>query len=144
MNSNYHTSDVLPQSLTAGAGASESLTVRFVAPRHSTKPLRFPDAIPLAHPVLVGDRETLRKLRAAEMAAWESVRPKTTVEQTGPDPMRPKLWRLAANRSELGENLSFLVMAVCAGAASFAGFGDMSELINRWSLFVQAIRNLLE
>ena len=140
MNSNYHTSDVLPQSLTASAGARDSLTVRLVAAR-SIKPLRVAEPVPLAHPLLVGNRELLRQLRAAEMAAWESVRPKTTVEPSGPMP--EKLWRLGANGSRWGEGLAFLVMAVCAGAASFAGLGDMSELVNRWSLFVRGIRNLL-
>jgi hypothetical protein len=95
-------------------------------------------------PVLVGDRQILRNLRAAEMAAWESERPQTTVERQRSAPKSEKLWQLRPDRSHLGESLLFLLLATCAGAASFAGLGDISELVNRWSLFVQGIRNLLE
>jgi hypothetical protein len=143
MNSNYHLTDATRQSYTSGAGSGISFSAQLVAAR-SNKSLRIPQTTVAAHPVLVGDRETLRKLRAAEMLAWESVNPKTPLEQTGSEPKPQKLWRLASSRTRSGESLSFLVLAVCAGAASFVGLGDMSELVSRWSLFVQGIRNLLE
>ena len=42
-----------------------------IAPRAS-RHLRIPRIEPASHPVLVGDRNYLRALRAAEMAAWEA------------------------------------------------------------------------
>ena len=142
MNCKYHTTDATGQSYTSEAGSRTDFPARLVAAR-SAKPLRIPETTLPAHPVLVGDPEMLRKLRAAEMAGWESVRPKTTSEQTRPEPMPEKLWRLGASQRPCAESLSFFLLAVCAGAASFAGLGDISELVNRWSLFVQGIRNLL-
>ena len=39
------------------------------------RPLRIPRIEPGVHPVLVGNRDYLRALRAAEMAAWEAGQP---------------------------------------------------------------------
>jgi hypothetical protein len=49
--------------------AAESIAARF------NSPLRIPHIEPSSHPVLRGERNYLRALRAAEMAAWEASLP---------------------------------------------------------------------
>jgi hypothetical protein len=143
MNTDYHTTYSARQSHTAAAGSRTNLSAQIVAAR-STKSLRIPATMVPAHPVLVGDREMLRKLRAAEMATWESMTPKATVDQAGPAQQRPTLWPLDGGRARRAESFLFLLLAVCGVAALLAGLNDVSELLNRWSTFMQGIENLLQ
>jgi hypothetical protein len=94
-------------------------------------------------PILAGDREILRKLRAAEMAGWEAARPRTTAEQLEVQQEGEKLWRLPAKDALRGEALSFLILSLCAAVILFVCAGDLSELLNGWSQFIEGIGKLL-
>jgi hypothetical protein len=97
-----------------------------------------------AHPVLTGDRERLRTLRAAEMADWEVARPAisaiTPECAEGRPARRPSL---VAHYSPGMGSLLFFLLAACASLALFPGFRSTSELLTGWSQFAAFIRFLL-
>jgi hypothetical protein len=85
----------------------------------------------------------LRKLRAAEMAAWEAAHPRTTARQAKVEQEGEKLWRLSATAPARGEALSFLILGLCAAVILFMCAGDLFELLTGWSQFMEGISKLL-
>jgi hypothetical protein len=94
-----------------------------------------------AHPVLVGDRDMLRKLRAAEMAAWEAVRPNSLSERaSAPPSAKPAPGRSA--RAGKFRLWLWLVLAACGTVAVSLDLQDLSLLLEGWSQLVWGIRGL--
>jgi len=96
-----------------------------------------------SHPILKGDREFLRALRAAEMAAWESARPATQLPQPAQVEREAHLTACWARRLPGAESLLFLVLAGCAAAALLQGLLGLSDLATGWSRFTDTVRFLL-
>ena len=143
MKTKYHTAQGSLQYRAAAADTPSRLTAQRI-PSPSRKPLTNPARFVTGRPALVGNRQTLREFRAAEMAAWEAIRPSTKLDGRAPREHQPEsLWRLATNTSLKKEAWLILLLAVCAAAAVGLGLCDISRLITGWSRFVEGIHNFL-
>ena len=142
MNTDYHTVEAAPQCRAGRSRGKNDVSLQLGAAR-AVKPL--PIAMPRSgdHPLLVGDRDMLRRLRAAEMAAWESVRPSTIATESSVSELRATRQHLVTPHPLQAESFLFFVLAICAGAALFNGLGDVSELLANWTQFTQGIGHLL-
>jgi hypothetical protein len=109
----------------------------------SSKAIRIAVPHKLAQPLLVGDRQTLRALRAAEMAAWESVKPSTRETPNREESKPITRFRVLPEHSRI-EGWFFVAVAGCATVAVVAGFSDLSKLLAGWSRFVEGIRLLID
>jgi len=106
--------------------------------------LAVPLPRPTASPILVGDRQTLRALRAAEMAAWEAAgtpgyKPtKEFQKHSIPAPRLPSPAR--ADKDVWG----LLVLAGCAAAGLVVGVHDLGSLFAGWARVLEGIRLLIQ
>jgi hypothetical protein len=115
-----------------------------VGPMRPARQLRIPAVTLPVRVMLRGDRETLRALRAAEMAMWDTSRPTTAAEtQTVRAPERIQRLPTPANSGATAEAWLFLVVAVGATAALWFGLGDISRLIAGWTKFMHGVENLI-
>jgi hypothetical protein len=113
-----------------------------VGPMRPARPLRIPAVTLPVRVMLRGDRETLRALRAAEMAVWDASRPTATAE-TVHAPERIQRLPTPASSGATAEAWLFLVLAVGATAALWFGLSDISKLIAGWTNFVHGVENLI-
>ncbi len=86
--------------------------------------------------VLRGDPALLRKLRAAEMAAWKEPAPPAS---RGAD----RDFRLEAAGASRTETALLLVSGAVAGAGVLVGLIDIHHLVAGWTRFAAGIQNLL-
>jgi len=139
MNSNYHTAETLTQSalrLARGTRVHGSNASEFVSLKNGPK--RFG---PLTRRT---NREVLRAMRAAEMAAWEAAPPSTRPAPAA-SPAR-SLREIVAPHTRQGldrETVLIGLLAVAGLVAVLCVLQDTSALLNRWTQFVDGIRNLL-
>ena len=89
--------------------------------------------------VLRGDPAVLRRLRAAEMAAWEAFGPKTTPK---PNLARSHLRSRGLGFSSL-ETMCFLTLAAAAAAGVVIGLVDLYDLLAGWNRLTRWIDNLV-
>jgi len=103
---------------------------------------------PTTRPILVGDRQTLRALRAAEMAAWEAgssgvLKERCQASQPTTLPATPAP-RLPAPLRAGSEGWGIMILAVCAVAGLFVGMQDLNTLLDGWGRILDGIRLLIQ
>lgn len=142
MKNDYHTVQAGVQSPVAVIRPRMVLPSRpMIIP--AARPQRVALRQPFAGPVLVGDRETLRRLRAAEMAAWEAVRPKTTAKAEDVETKKPVPYAEERGRGISAENLLFIALSVAGIGAGLISIQDITALLTQWAEFVSGIGKLL-
>jgi hypothetical protein len=112
-------------------------------------PSGIPSAValprPTAQPILVGDRQTLRALRAAEMAAWEAASSAVRKAQgEASQPTNSPAPRLPAPLRTGSDAWGIFLLAGCAAAGLFVGIQDLSSLFAGWGQVLNGIRLLLQ
>jgi len=100
---------------------------------------------PTASPILVGDRQTLQALRAAEMEAWNASAPAGSEVQTritrsvvAPAPRLPEPERSG------NDGWGLFILTLCAAAGVLVGMRDLSSFIAGWSRMMEGIRLLIQ
>lgn len=142
MNNNYHITVARAQ-CGARPGARSRRRVVPLVSAHASPRFRIPVAVAPAHPVLVGDRDVLRKLRAAEMAAWEAKLPKTqTAEASAKEASGPPKERTPRSPRTLKFWLLLLPL-VCGTVLVSLDLQDFSLLAAGWSQLVAGLRSLV-
>jgi hypothetical protein len=134
----YHPiSNGMPQSF---ASTSDSFRLP-VAKSASSTPVRvLPVTLPrpTASPILVGDRQTLRALRAAEMDAWEAG------DSAGRQTRKPTVVpRLPAPVRQDKDAWFSLVLACCAVAGVLIGAHDIASFLAGWSRVLDGVHLLI-
>ena len=93
---------------------------------------------------MVGNREMLRRLRAAEMAAWEAARPNTAVVNSACVRVDESETQVHEYRKSSRLSIGFLLLlAACGSVALSLDLLDFSLLYTGWSQLLSGIRSLL-
>src|SRR5262249_17025899 len=141
MKTNYPTAQAGSQYRAAAPETRKGEPAQILA-RTSRTSLRIPSGLVTDRPRLIGNPQMLRELRAAEMAAWEAIRPSTKLEARPPCQRQTEsLWRLALNAAPKKDAWVLFVLALCAAAAVGVGLCDISRLVQGWSHFVEGLHN---
>jgi hypothetical protein len=121
-----------------------------VAPEANTGPaqrvLDTPKRPPLAphRLVLRGDPALLRRLRAAEMEAWEAFEAGTlTAQATTESNTSARLLRPGSAVSSRTETLLLLTLGAAAAVGVMVGLVDLHDLLDGWARFASGIQSLL-
>jgi len=145
MKSNYHIANPGPQSASPGRPVTGAGRPFGASPRTKLSPgaLRIPVAVMPSRPLLVGDRDMLRKLRASEMAAWESFRPPTGTT-ANPEFKKKEASNEQSATAHQAQATGFvlLLLASLGIVAVSLDRQDLPLLLAGWSQLVSGIRNL--
>jgi len=100
---------------------------------------------PTAKPILVGDPNTLRALRAAEMAAWNAgSSTKLNVRSDATQHKALRTPRLPTPERSDDDVWGLLTLTLCAVAGLIIGMGDLSSFLAGWTRVMAGIRLLLQ
>ena len=141
---NHPTTNANPQSL-RGHRPANSPSRAYVGLNRAGIPSPVVLPRPTSQPILVGDRQTLRALRAAEMAAWEAASSAVRKAQgQASQPTNSPAPRLPAPLRTGSDAWGIFLLAGCAAVGLFVGIQDLSRLFAGWGQVLDGIRLLLQ
>jgi hypothetical protein len=142
MNIDYHITAARAQCRPRKGVNSRRRVVPLVS-AHSGPRFRIPVTIAPARPVLVGDPDALRKMRAAEMAAWDARLPNTQATPVSAKVVIDNPEEMVPPASRTLRFWLLLLLLVCSTVAVSLDVQDFSLMAAGWSQLLAGLRSLM-